>query len=246
MKPILAMMITLLAAACDTVQTSSGSDYIAAYDNSTTKATRSSNAFDEDLRLAAGVDPLLKLPAKIGIARIVNGKITSIPEGEVALISKIQERHRNFGTFVPVNPMIARATVRDIGKYRYSERNSPLHFIRLGAARQHLDAVLVYEIGARTRYRSKTLQDVSVLSANSFLPPRKTAAQAVAQVIMIDVRNGYVYATATAEADVSTILGKIGGKADEKRDKAARTVLVQLLPKVDAALSELSRHLKKR
>ena len=74
--------------------------------------------------------------------------------------------------------------------------------VRLAAARQHLDAVLIYEVDATADQKSNPLRfaDWTVIGA-FIVPSQDVKAIGVAQAMLIDVRNGYPYGQVTSTVD---------------------------------------------
>jgi hypothetical protein len=78
---------TLLGCATTDTQTTSGEDYLRKYQAVPTAAPTGADDFgghniDQMIRDAASVEPVLKFPARIGLARIENGNLSAIPEEE--------------------------------------------------------------------------------------------------------------------------------------------------------------------
>ena len=121
--------------------------------------------------------------------------------------------------------------------------------IRLGAARQHVDAVLIYEVGATSErdFTPLAFADLTIIGG-AFLPTRSVKAHGVASALLLDVRNGYPYGTASAEADLSALSVTYGSdrRTEELRREAALKVVGNLVPEVDAMLGELVVEMAKR
>ena len=85
-------------------------------------------------------------------------------------------------------------------------RTDVVQMIRLGAARQHVDAVLIYEVGVRSSSRSTwlSLADLTIVGG-AFLPTRSLTVDGRAEALLLDVRNAYPYGTASAVADLSML-----------------------------------------
>lgn len=62
-----------------TTQTTSGRDYISKYEAAPTGGGQS---IDAEIREIASVEPILRFPAKIGLAKIHNGQIANLSEAE--------------------------------------------------------------------------------------------------------------------------------------------------------------------
>jgi hypothetical protein len=85
---------------------------------------------------------------------------------------------------------------------RSSSAAEIMAYIRRGAARQHLDYVLVYEVGASRQEKSNALALADLTIIGMFvLPSRTIDVEATASGLMLDVRTGYPYATLTTHAD---------------------------------------------
>ena len=69
--------------------------------------------------------------------------------------------------------------------------------VRLGAARQHLDAVLIYETHSLAEETSNPLASTKIALIGFFLPTENVAAEGFAQAVLVDVRNGYTYGMAS-------------------------------------------------
>lgn len=85
-KQVPALLLCVFLMGCETAsnQVSSGADYLDKYkDVPTTKAgSDKATSLDQKIREAAAVEPILKFPARIGLARIDRGSISSIPPEE--------------------------------------------------------------------------------------------------------------------------------------------------------------------
>jgi hypothetical protein len=229
---VLSLAAALAVSACgsDIVQTSSGAEYLARYEPVETKpqpvvqrlAVRAGSgteilettvqtvSTDDLIRHAANIEPLLRLPARIGLARIEAGQLTAIPAGESALWMALAERHAALGGFAAIDPFLADYTLRTVlpqdQRARRRDASDIVTRIRLGAARQHMDAVLIYEVGSRQR-RVKAIEGLApirVLGAAP-LPAAPIEKEGVARAFLMDVRNGYPYGTASASIDLASL-----------------------------------------
>ena len=241
MKHLIAALFLLTAACQPYTQTSSGMDYI----SRVTPAGKMS--IDPEIARVANVEPNLRFPAKFGVARIVNGRLTTPPASEAAQLADFAERNQRYGQFVPVSPLIA-AMVTEPVTDRYNQPHDVLKSIRLAAARQHIDHVLIYEIGASSAYASNVLAlaDITIIGG-AFLPTRSHKAMGMGQVLLVDVRNGYTYGTAQMAVDLSKLSPTWGARnqTTKLRERAASEVFEKLLPEVDEMLSDLAVKLSK-
>ena len=237
-RPLLTLLTLVLAACAPSIQTTSGADFIAATPPS---------FIDEDIAKTAAVEPNLRFPARIGIARIVNGSLTLPPAEETALFAGIAERNTRFGVFVPVSPLIM-AMVSDTqpnihgDRYRSNSREI-IKQIRLASARQHLDYVIIYEVGARSRSGNTpfALADVTLVGG-MLLPTRNISVAGIGAAAFVDVRNGYPYGTTQVTADLSGFARTFQAdrRSAELRAQATLKVAEALVPDIETMLSELA------
>ncbi len=247
------LTLTLMAGCGNHTQYSSGADYLAAGTNTfnaATTAPRDAKAIDKRIAQAAAVEPDLRLPGRFGLARLVNGQLTAIPETEAEIWRDLASRHPDFGTFTPISPLVAQLAASSVGQTRYRNafelfRNRTKHaveLVRIGAGRQHIDTVLIYEAGARSSKNNTALalMDLTIIGG-AFLPTRRIETQGVASAVLVDVRNGYPYGTASATADLSSYFSSWGSdrKANEMRQEAVRRVVENLAPEVEQMMLSL-------
>ncbi|MDO8288128.1 MAG: hypothetical protein Q7T44_02810 [Parvibaculum sp.] len=203
MKNILiALSVCGVLAACSaTTQTTSGSDYLArhGYQSAAAPATAvKSETFDQALIKAANVEPTLTFPARIGLARISRGSLSSVSGAEAEVWSKAgAELGASYGTFVPLSPLVAAAASAEYEQTvnQYEDRAAMvMRQIRLGAARQHLDAVLVYETYSSSDEKSNLLEIANLTIIGGFiLPSQQVTLEGYGTAMLIDVMSGYPY-----------------------------------------------------
>lgn len=226
-------------------QTTSGAEYLRSYKQ---EAGPQAPKLDADVRAAASVEPLLRFPARIGIARITKYKdwrspqLSGIPEEEAAAWQAAASKlGPSFGAFVPVSPLVMEM-VDDRIPTAYSDARWIIRKIQLGAARQHLDAVIVYESDGTADSRDNPLSIGEWTLIGAFiLPSQDVKARGVAQAIMIDARNGYPYGTAQAEDSDETSAARFS-RSDSERDlgEAVRLGAVKkLAPQVEQMIREV-------
>lgn len=226
----------VLLAACSThVQTTSGADYLARYDAPLAAASGEGRSLDELVREAAAVEPTLTFPARFGIARIENGRLGAIPPAEAALWQELAAGlGPRVGEFVPVDPLGAAFTAESLG-YTGHDAGALAATIRLGAARQHLDAVLVYAVDTTARSDATVLAFADLtLIGGAFLPTREIEATGAAAALLIDVRNGYPYGRTDAAVELSELATSWGSddRTEEMRREAEAETVAALAPKV--------------
>ena len=263
----LAATALIIAACSHIVQTTSGADYLSKFDAPGSAAVLSP-ALTTDLyadtgivassesaliREAASVEPLLSFPARFGLARIEEGRVTSIPADEAALWNAMAQRFSGFGVFTPVDPIIMEFTSGSLppstaqavsgrdGSVHYRARDLPSK-IRLGAARQHLDAVLIYEVGMAEKSNRRPLTSIRLSTlGNTVLSDRTSEAAGAGKAILLDVRNGYPYGTAQIEKDLSGYAGSwhTSSARSKRREAARQRIAADLVPEVEDMLRSL-------
>lgn len=251
MRLIIAFITILSLTACtSTTQLTSGSSYLAQYRHI---PASSNNTYDtgieEKIRKVAAVEPTLKFPARIGLARIENGRLTTIPQSEARAWQKTQKKlGKQFGQFVPVNPLIAEMvadSTQSSHAYRPTVHNV-MNKIRLGAARQHLDLVLIYETLNKNNRHSNILAIADLTIIGGFiLPSNNIQIEGVANAILIDVIQGYPYGTTNAVLKKEEVHLSTWGSAGREREYS-KTVRNKAVLKLTEKVENLLRRLKKR
>lgn len=264
---ILSLAAALVLGGCESnVQTSSGAEYLARYEPVQTQPqpvvrrtirrtgggteivenTVQTVSTDELIRHAAAIEPLLRFPARIGLARIEAGRLTAVPAAESQLWMELAERNAPLGSFAAIDPFLADYTVRTVlpQDQRALRRDASdiITRIRLGAARQHMDAVLIYEVGSRQHRVNgvEGLAPIGVLGAAP-LPAAPIKKEGVARAFLMDVRNGYPYGTASASVDLASLDRPFwSGKPKDALGIAAKTRITRgLVPEVEAMIGDL-------
>lgn len=229
--------------ACEThLQTSSGADYLARYDATHESANSVATDIDEDVRRIAAIEPTLAFPARIGLARIEHGALTTLPEDEARIWQGVlEELGSDYGEFVPVSPLIA-SMVSDAPMRRSNNTAAIIGHIRRGAARQHLDYVLTYEVGSSRDEKANALALADLTVIGMFvLPSRTIEVEASASGLMLDVRTGYPYATLTTHAEKSGVSRVVsdGSTARTYADKAETRAVAKLAQEFGDSMAEL-------
>lgn len=268
-KPLaVAACLALCACGAHSVQTSSGADYLARYapvktasDPLVQRTVRSTDdgaeiiedrietlSTDALVRRAATIEPLMKLPARIGLARIEHGQLAAIPAGEAQDWLALAARHPGLGAFAVIDPFVARYTAQTVlpqdGRALRRDARDVITLIRMGAARQHMDAVLITEIGARGEngLGFDGLSRIRVLGAAP-LPATAIEKEGIARAFLMDVRNGYPYGIASASVDLKSFERGIfdDGPKDHQQIAMRTTIAKALMTKVDAMIADLVR-----
>lgn len=242
---LLALLVgaTGLLAACTSVQTSSGADYLSSYEET---VPGGGGVSSDEFRAAAGVEPLLRFPAKIGLARIENGRLTSIPDTEMtAWAGLAEEAGGQYGSFQPLNLLVAEMAT-PAAPDGLSRTEEIVRKIRLGAARQHMDAVFVYEVfgTADNRQNALSVGDLTILGA-FILPGRNVEAVGHAEGLLIDVRNAYPYISLSETVDRDSLAtgARAWGRGQELKDAAMTKAVEDLVAEAGPALAQLAEEL---
>ena len=254
------------------VQTTSGRSYLAAYAKAhgdlpsvrepdgeaprETERTRDKADVDAEVLAVAAVEPLLRFPARVGIARIEYGQLSAVPPTEAEAWRGLAERlGPEWGEFLPINPLIvALAAGPDepegcspnevrYGRCRHGIERT-VHRIRLGAARQHVDTVLIYEVFAKSEQDTNPLAVTKLVLIGFFMVPSETIdADGFGQAVLVDVRNGYTYghATVAAESAAYTVTTAINADSAELAvaARAKTAAALELVPEVEAMARRL-------
>ena len=244
---VLPAFLSLFAlVACEhSIQTTSGSDYLSRYADTATSGRL--GEVDADVRRTASFEPTLAFPARIGLARLEYGRLTAIPADEGAIWQAAAlELGPRYGEFVPLSPLIAEMVSEPRARGE-TAATSAIANIRRGAARQHLDYVIAYEVGTTTRNKANALSLADLTIIGMFvLPSRTLEVEASASAIMLDVRSGYPYATLTAHAEksgVSRVVSNWSTRLDYA-DTATERAVANLAGEVELALKGLSERLE--
>lgn len=188
--------VLLLAGCGDNVQNSSGNEYLARQGDK--QSAMDSEDFRKALKDAANVEPTLSFPAKLGVARIDSGALVAIPEAEMAVWSELNSKITAVGQLIPVNSMLP-----DMMGYKATDA---IQKIRLASARQHLDAVLIYEVTDKKTRETNALAIADLTIVGMFvLPARDLKSDAIAAATLIDVMNAYPYGQASNSASASSL-----------------------------------------
>ncbi len=258
-RPAVAVFILVLGSgltACSTfVQTSSGQAYLARYQEQA--GDLAADPAGNEFLQAAAVEPVLRFPARIGIARIDEGRLTAIPRAEAAAWSEATaELGPTYGEFLPISPLITalaggatQVTRSDYGDVTGRAFTDLLQGIRLGAARQHADAVLIYEVVDHSQ-TTETPWAVTKLALVGFFigPSDYVESDGHASAILVDVRNGYVYGQTAAVVEDAAMTFSTSINLDENESdtkaRAKSAAAIALAPKVVDMTRALNRDLQ--
>ncbi len=210
------LCLVLVLAACGTSgQTPSGQGYLSSFQPQVARETQAFN--DPGLGAAANAEPALTFPARIGLARLEDGTLSPMPQIEAeAWLAMAKDLGPGWGEFVPISPMMvalgdpsagSREDCDEPSDSTASPCGSPaiastVRDIRLGAARQHVDAVLIYEVFATNDRRSDSFAgSFSDLLGSLQAPGGSTGTEGRSQGLLVDVGTGYTYGFVSAVVD---------------------------------------------
>lgn len=250
LKKLFLLSILMLGAGCSSVQHSSGIDYLHRFQSDVAGLDRKSNVskLDPEIWNAASAEPILRFPAKIGLARIEDGRITDIPEEETLDWQLLSERSAAVTKFEHLN-LIGLKKFRQPYWRPNIKEPSLTKSIRIAAARQHLDAIIVYEIDAKTRKNNTVLAiaDLTIVGG-AILPTRVINSEASARMSILDVRNGYNYGSAAVVSELKKFSTSWGSneRRVEIENSAKKEAYTDLSIKTETMLSELATKMAKR
>ncbi len=242
--PVLFSLGLMLSGCSQTTQTTSGQSYLSQYQDVVHQEQSigiNSSNINQKVREVAAIEPILKFPARIGIARIEDAQLTNIPGEEMEAWLKVRHNlgGESLGEFVVVNPMVADLASSSVNMSSTSLVNK----IRLGAARQHLDAVLLYEVYSKTDSKTNFLAiaDITIIGGY-ILPSEQVEAEGFANAMLIDVIQGYPYGTADITIDKETALtpSNYEYEKEKKQSSIVKTkAAIALAPEVETMIREL-------
>lgn len=238
-----------LTACGHTIQTTSGRDYLSQYPPAQTYATQPHDYKEINAEVAkvAAIEPNLQFPARIGIVKIERGDIANMSQEEGNTWTEAAQRlGRSFGEFVPVSPLIAEMVTEQ--KAVGTPLQNVIRKVRLGAARQHLDVVLLYEVYGKSESHSNFLSVMDLTIIGAYISPGQSLkAQGYAKALLLDVRNGYPYGQAEAVADDESISPLVGSESRLKSlyQRTALAATQKLSVEVEKMLQKLQQQLQK-
>ena len=246
---ILAICLASVGCQSHSVQVTSGKEYLSNYADYDASEMNASD-LNEEVKLIASIEPSIKFPSRIGLVKLFNGRITNLsPDEVVAWEDARSTMGSKFGVFIPVSPMIAEMvyTPRNTNSKSKIKSSEIFRKIRLGAARQHLDHVLVYEV-FRKQKTTKLASSVAnwTIVGGYFVPSREIETTGFANALLIDVRNGYPYGTASATLNATEL-----SASQTYRDRARNlsdinqiATVIKLIPEVQNMMEKLMKNPK--
>jgi hypothetical protein len=209
------LLISLTSCMSHNIQTTSGREYLSNYP--TKSDFQPVTELDTKVAEVAAVEPNLRFPARIGIARIEHGDMSPMSQAEAdAWLEAAKELGASYGEFIPVSSLIAEMVYTPPSEANYITNETIKQTIqkaRLAAARQHLDAVLLYEVYGKSSRSSNPLSIMDLTIIGAYISPGQSLeAEGYAKALLIDVRNGYPYGTADAMATKESLSTRVGSR----------------------------------
>ena len=243
---IISLSIASISCQSHSVQITSGKEYLSNYSDYDASEMNASD-LNEEVKLIASIEPSIKFPSRIGLVKLFNGRITNLSPDEVeAWEDARRTMGSKFGEFIPVSPMIAEMvyTPRNTNSKSKIKSSEIFRKIRLGAAGQHLDHILVYEVFSETK-TTKLASSVAnwTIVGGYFVPSREIETTGFANALLIDVRNGYPYGTASATLNATELAASqtYRDRARNLSDINQIATVIKLIPEVQNMMEKLMR-----
>ncbi len=242
----LLLVLSLASIGCQShsVQMTSGKKYLSNYTNYDATETNASD-LNEEVKAIASIEPSIQFPSRIGLVKLFNGRITNLSVEEIEAWEELRRTMgATFGDFIPVSPMIAEMvyTPRKTNSKSKGNPSDIFRKVRLGAARQHLDHVLVYEVFSETK-TTKLASSVAnwTIIGGYFVPSREIETAGFANALLLDVRNGYPYGTASATLNATEFSASQTYRDNSRNlsDKNQVSTVIKLIPEVQQMMEKL-------
>lgn len=241
----LAVFAIFVLSGCKT-QTSSGDDYLQKHRLSASAVSSSAGnkTFEQALVKAASVKPTLAFPARIGLARVDRGSLEAIPGEEMELWMKAAKNlGKDFGEFVPLSKLVMNVAAGEV--MSRDDNLTTMNMIRLGAARQHVDAVLVYEIYSSVDSEDNLLEVGKLTIIGGYiLPSKQYTAKAYSTAMLMDVMSGYPYGTIHATVPKQERLASSWGWGSDNASESREAVELSAVEKLSAEAESMFRQLR--
>ena len=242
----LLLVLSLASVGCQShsVQMTSGKKYLSNYTNYDATETNASD-LNEEVKAIASIEPSIQFPSRIGLVKLFNGRITNLSVEEIEAWEELRRTMgATFGDFIPVSPMIAEMvyTPRKTNSKSKGNPSDIFRKVRLGAARQHLDHVLIYEVFSETK-TTKLASSVAnwTIIGGYFVPSREIETAGFANALLLDVRNGYPYGTASATLNATEFSASQTYRDNSRNlsDKNQVSTVIKLIPEVQQMMEKL-------
>ena len=242
----LLLVLSLASIGCQShsVQMTSGKKYLSNYSNYDPTETNASE-LNEEVKAIASIEPSIQFPSRIGLVKLFNGRITNLSVEEIEAWEELRRTMgATFGDFIPVSPMIAEMvyTPRETNSKSKGNPSDIFRKVRLGAARQHLEHVLIYEVFSETK-TTKLASSVAnwTIIGGYFVPSREIETAGFANALLLDVRNGYPYGTASATLNATEFSASQTYRDNSRNlsDKNQVSTVIKLIPEVQQMMEKL-------
>ncbi|MEM7469315.1 MAG: hypothetical protein AAF387_20860 [Pseudomonadota bacterium] len=217
------ILASILISACSRhIQTTSGNDYLAAIERHNGSADDAlPESIETRIRKAAAIEPTLRFPIRLGLAKIQHGRVKSIPPDEASVWLALQERlNDDFGKMIPIHPISVNLATGE-SQSKCDTENNTVNQLRLAGATQHLDAILMYEIKEKDEHRSNMLSVANLTVIGGFLlPTTSVTTDTSAHALLIDVEQGYPYGAIDVGGSNEILATTWGSDSAKKRSRA--------------------------
>lgn len=194
------------------------------------------------------MEPDLRFPARIGLVKLYNGRISNLSAEEIEEWSNAKERlGGGFGEFIPVSSLIAESVyTAPQTPSRQSQARELMRKVRLASARQHLDVTLIYEVFSSSKQTklATSVADWTIVGAY-FVPSKSIETTGFANALLMDVRTGYPYGTASASLSADDLASTFDrrDKLRNLKDRNQIETALQLVPEVESMMRDLMKEL---
>jgi len=163
-----------------------------------------------------------------------------------------ENKAEKIGKIIPLSLLMAKFSPSRVAlapsANRFDSAENIERAICLGAARQNLDAVMIYEVYGKNKSSKNALSiaNLSIIGAY-ILPTQRLNAVGHASAVLIDTRNGYPYLTASktiTEDTLSTLIQK-NNQGDHLKQTVKTLVVQSLVEELFPAISQLKSDLEK-
>ena len=242
----ISIFVFFLTACSHYIQTSSGADYLAKNHLPVTKQKtgQAETSIEDRIRQAAEIEPTLKFPARIGLVKLHRGSIANIsPEEAKTWLALKESLGDSYGEIIPINPLVAALATGKVPTSIHHDTSNTVNRVRLAAATQHLDAVLMYELKENTEENSNILSITNLTIVGGFFVPSATVSNEVsAHALLIDVLSGYPYATVDVSENNSIRATAWG--SDKERSHLRKNTRIKTVSALADEVYEMMRDLR--
>ena len=159
--------------------------------------------------LTSDVEPILKRHAKIGFARLDKGRLIAAPMAELRTWAAYDTR--SSVELKPVSPAALLKNIPLVPMMGGRDSDNKIDEIRMTAADQSMDYVLIYAKGKDARWGSfggKAIWETGLIAGDEFISPA-----AATKAFLVDTYTGEIYGSVLStdgENDIHELVTKVG------------------------------------